>query len=241
LSFAIHHSYVPNKITYFITLSRKTAEPRNGFLRPRPQLRDFPAFAEIFLEDERIRLTVDVFIPEEAGAAYEQEELKAFFSGFIRFETNRVLLPRILKIEPRLSKRRFYPAPLANPSGKSSPDQPVLQAEMVFALAEKPKELSVIAGVDAGRKSKVPIGMTLTQYGLPVIPFTYLAAGKTLILDWTDPRHSRTVSPTVRHDPEAPFSSFLYVEQHEVRHEILARVSALEGWMDAGKRIGVFK
>jgi hypothetical protein len=69
-----------------------------------------------------------------------------------------------------------------------------------------------------------------------VIDFRYLGAPAKLNLDWVDPWYSRFDNPNLKRHHKSALMSFLYIEPHEVRHEVLIRVKDLENWMDLGLR-----
>jgi hypothetical protein len=67
-----------------------------------------------------------------------------------------------------------------------------------------------------------------------VIDFRYLGMEEILDLDWEDPWYSRFRNRNLKRRYDAPISAFLYVDNFEVRKEIVARPKDLQQWVDLG-------
>jgi len=106
----------------------------------------------------------------------------------------------------------------------------VIRAELRYQFPEGvlPDNLSLIAppGVD--------IGFVLYHQGVAVNDYRYLASGYTLALDWQDPWYSSFSTVQLIRRYSAPMSGFIYVENFEVRKEIIVRPRDLQRWVDLG-------
>ena len=69
---------------------------------------------------------------------------------------------------------------------------------------------------------------------MAVNDYRYLATGYTLTLDWSDPWYSSFNTRNLARQYSAPMSGFIYVENFEVRKEIIARPKDLQRWVDLG-------
>ena len=64
--------------------------------------------------------------------------------------------------------------------------------------------------------------------------FRYLGSEEVLRLDWDDPWYTQFDNRNLRRQYYAPISVFLYVENYEVRKEIVLRPKDLQQWTDLG-------
>jgi hypothetical protein len=114
------------------------------------------------------------------------------------------------------------------PVQADTPD--VVSASLFYPFAEgvPPSRLVLIApgGID--------IGFVLYHKGVAVNDYRYLGSGYELIIDWEDPWYSRFKSNQLRRQYSAPMSGFIYVENFEVRKEIIVRPKDLQRWIDLG-------
>lgn len=78
------------------------------------------------------------------------------------------------------------------------------------------------------------IGFVVYHKGVAVNDFRYLASGYLLDLDWEDPWYSSFNTFQLKRQYSAPMSGFIYVENFEVRKEIIARPKDLQRWVDLG-------
>jgi hypothetical protein len=219
-----------------------------------------PNIAEIYVEDDRLRLLLEVSIEDlevfgdlipndllaqvEAGRPTLAERLQRFSSQTFRVATeDGTPLQAELKLaEPRLRKDRYSPfAGAINPmTGRRVPSPPedkrVLYAEIEYPFAERPETLTITPPVDEDGMGRLSLGFVTYHNSVPVIDFRHLSAAVTLRLNWNDPWYSRFDNPKLTRHHKSGLMSFLYVQPHEVRHEVLARVKDLEAWMDLGLR-----
>jgi hypothetical protein len=70
--------------------------------------------------------------------------------------------------------------------------------------------------------------------GVAVNDFRYLSQEEALYLDWSDPWYSRFDRKALRRRYFAPAAAFIYVENFEVRKEIIFRPKDLQAWVDLG-------
>ena len=219
-----------------------------------------PNIAEITIEDDRVRLVLEVYIgdletfhdliPDDLLSDAEserptlEERLRRFSSETFRFVTDGgAVLPAELKLaEPRLRKDRFSPfAGMINPSTRQRVPEPpadkrVLYAEIEYPFAEQPETLTIVPPLDDEGVALVNTGFIAYHKAVPIIDFRYLSAPATVTLDWKDPWYTRFESPGLKRHHKSALMSFLYVEPNEVRHEVLTRIRDLEEWMDLGLR-----
>ena len=98
----------------------------------------------------------------------------------------------------------------------------------LFEQAPLPSELTFTAprGED--------IGFVAYHRGVAVNDYRYLAPGYVLKLDWDDPWYSSFNTRNLARQYSAPMSGFIYVENFEVRKEIIVRPKDLQRWVDLG-------
>jgi hypothetical protein len=219
-----------------------------------------PNIAEIYVEDDRVRLVLEVYIGDletfqdllpddwltdiEVERPALGERMRRFSSEAFRFVTDSgETLPAELKfIEARLRKDRFSPfAGMINPTTRqrvpeAPEDKRVLYAEIDYPFATPPKALTIIPPLDEEGVALVNVGFIAYHKAVPVIDFRYLSTSATVNLDWEDPWYSKFDSPGLKRHHKSALMSFLYVEPYEVRHEVLTRIKDLEEWMDLGLR-----
>lgn len=111
----------------------------------------------------------------------------------------------------------------------------VVEVRLTYQLPDRPQTLSV---APPGRHDTpvrfADIGFIVYHAGLPVTDFRYLSGEETLEPDWDDPWYSRFRNRNLRRQFDAPLSAFLYVENFEVRKEIIIRPRDLQHWVDLG-------
>ena len=78
------------------------------------------------------------------------------------------------------------------------------------------------------------IGFVAYHNGVAVNDYRYLASGYILTLDWDDPWYSSFNRRELARQYSAPMSGFIYVENFEVRKEIIVRPKDLQRWVDLG-------
>ncbi len=104
--------------------------------------------------------------------------------------------------------------------------------ELAYPLPARPSTLTLVPPRKPSGYAAVNIGFIVFHDAVPIIDFRYLAGAETLRLDHADPWFSRFDNPNLNRHHREPVMSFLYVEDLEVRHEIIARVRDLIAWMD---------
>jgi hypothetical protein len=210
---------------------------------------------ELHVEEDRVRAVLELLpaqvvelerlIPDELLEGAErpplEERLRAFAEEDLRVEADDVVLvPELVTVEPRLRKPRSSPwAGKPNPvTGQLVPgppeDERVLFVELVYALEGAPRTLSFAPPLDTDGSVRMPIGFVTTHREVQLHPFRYLSQEVVLHLDHGDPWYSEYEHPNLKRWQRGAVMSFLYVEDLEVRHEVLARLRDLEPWLDLG-------
>jgi len=111
----------------------------------------------------------------------------------------------------------------------------VVQVELIYTLQGQPKSLTLrplLGSTD--RFAAANIGFVVYHLGVAVNDFRYLSPEETLQLDWSDPWYSRFENKTLWRRYSSPAAVFLYVENFEVRKEIIFRPKDLQAWIDLG-------
>jgi len=102
-------------------------------------------------------------------------------------------------------------------------------------IISQPQSITLRPPVDdTGRNATATIGFVVYHEGLPVSDFRYLGGVEILDLDWSDPWYSRFQNRNLRRRFDSPISVYLYIENYEVRREIIARPRDLQRWIDLG-------
>jgi len=217
-----------------------------------------PNIAEIFIEEDRIRLVLEIYVknmaefidlfPEDwikKGGVEPpplEERMKRFSNETFQFivdDKDKLQAERIL-VEPRMRKDRPNPfAGTINPTTRQRvpgppEDKRVLYAELIYPFKNKPKILTIIPPLSKSGRPAVSIGFIVYQNGVPVVDYRFLSGSAKLHLDWDDPWYSRFERKALKRWQESGLMIYLYVEPYEVRNEILVRVKDLEQWMDLG-------
>jgi hypothetical protein len=208
--------------------------------------------AEIFIAEDSIRVELEIgvddliafrnLMPDQIyeRMGYEPESFVTRLERFLA-EDWTINLPdgaplsggvASLEARPRVVRDEVTGEPL--PAADKEPE-PVVFAVLAYELPEAPASLTFKppAGDDA-RFVRANIGFVVYHMGLPVTDFRYLGTRETLVLDWDDPWYSRFENKNLRRRFDAPLSAFLYVENYEVRKEIIARPKDLQNWVDLG-------
>ncbi len=76
--------------------------------------------------------------------------------------------------------------------------------------------------------------ISVAHLGLPVIDHDVLTQAETLSLDWQDPWQTHFENPELKRDHGDPVMAFLYIEQQQIKAEIVVRVKELTEWLDLG-------
>jgi hypothetical protein len=219
-----------------------------------------PNIAEIHIGTDRLRLLLEIFIEDlevfrdlvpddllaDAGPnrPSTEQRLRRFSEETFRVvtEDGKPLGAELKLVEPRLRQDRYAPfAGAINPfTGRKVSEAPadkrVLYAEIDYLFDKRPETLTLIPPSDADGMPRVTIGFIAYHSSVPVIDFRYLTGPATVSLNWEDPWYSKFDNAKLTRHHKSGLMSFLYVQPHEVRHEVLARVKDLEPWIDLGLR-----
>jgi len=219
-----------------------------------------PNIAEIYVLDDRVKVKLEVYVgdlssfkelipddwiedPKIKRPSLE-ERIEQFASNKLKFITDDgTTLPVQLElVEPRMRVDRRSPfAGMVNPYTRqrvpeAPADKRVLYAEISYPFDGKPAHITMVPPLDDEGRAEVTLGFIAYHKAVPVIDFRYLGAPARLELDWSDPWYSKFDNPNLKRHHKSAMMTFLYVEPHEVRHEVLIRVRDLEQWMDLGLR-----
>jgi hypothetical protein len=219
-----------------------------------------PNIAEIYVEDDRIRLVLEIYVkdldkfvdllPEEwirktgVDPPPIQERVKRFAAETFQFiaDDKEKLQAELVLVEPRLRKDRPNPfAGTINPYTRQPvpgppEDKRVLYAELIYPFKNKPKSLTIIPPHGKMGRPTASIGFMAYHKGVPVLDYRYLSEGARMRLDWDDPWYSRFENKAFKRWQQSGLLTFLYIEPYEVRHETLVRVKDLKAWIDLGLR-----
>lgn len=219
-----------------------------------------PNIAEIYVMDDHVKVKLEVYVgdlssfeelipddwiedPEIKRPSLE-ERIEHFANNTLKFITDdgEALAAQLVLVEPRMRVDRQSPfAGMINPFTRQRvaeppADQRVLYAEIKYPFEGKPAHITMVPPLDDEGRVEVTMGFITYHKAVPVIDFRYLGAPATLNLDWSDPWYSKFDNPNLKRHHKSALMSFLYIEPHEVRHEILIRVKDLEQWMELGLR-----
>lgn len=140
-----------------------------------------------------------------------------------------------IELAKRIARDEITGAPL--------PIQPddaeiVLRAIIRYQWESKPKRLEIrqpqFKDGQEDRPHLANIGFVAYHQGVAVNDFRYLSNQQTLLLDWSDPWYTAFEQKTLRRRYFAPAAAFIYVENFEVRKEIVFRPADLQNWIDLG-------
>ncbi len=201
--------------------------------------------AQYYIEDQQVRVELEIgleslpafrnLMPDgiyrEMGFGDDtiEQRLPRFFEQDLALLVDGEPLPGyVATIGPsrRVLRDPINGTPL--PVQDEAPD--VIRAELVYPFppGERPNSL-VFAAPPAS-----DIGFVAYHKGVAVNDFRYLAPGYVLTLDWVDPWYSSFNTRNLMRQYSAPMSGFIYVENFEVRKEIIARPKDLQRWVDLG-------
>ncbi len=219
-----------------------------------------PNIAEIYIMDDHVKVRLEVYVGDlqafehlipddwiedtEIERPSVDERIEQFASNTLKFITDdgTALPAQLVLVEPRMRVDRRLPfAGMINPYTRQRVAEPpadkrVLYAEIVYPFKGQPSHITMVPPLDDEDRAEVTLGFIAYHKAVPVIDFRYLGAPAKLNLDWSDPWYSKFDNPNLKRHHKSAMMSFLYIEPHEVRHEILIRVKDLEEWMDLGLR-----
>ena len=219
-----------------------------------------PNIAEIYVEDDRVRLVLEVSVvdldkfvdlwPDNflKASGIEpppiRERMRRFSEETFQFisEDKKKLQAELKLVEPRMRKERPNPfAGMINPYTRQPvpgppEDKRVLYAELIYPFEQKPGTLTIIPPLGTEGLPTASIGFITYHKGVPVVDYRYLSEPAALHLDWTDPWYSRFQNKALKRWQQSGMMTFLYIEPFEVRHETLVRVKDMQAWMNLGLR-----
>jgi hypothetical protein len=219
-----------------------------------------PNIAEIYVLDDHVKVKLEVYVGDLA--AFEElvpddwvkdldiqrpsleQRIEHFANHTLKFipDKGEPLSAQLVLVEPRMRVDRQSPfAGMINPYTRqrvpeAPADKRVLYAELIYPFNGKPNSITMVPPLDDEGRAKTTIGFIAYHKAVPVIDFRYLGSPARLNLNWADPWYSRFDNPNLKRHHKSALMSYLYVEPHEVRHEVLIRVKDLEEWMDLGLR-----
>ena len=219
-----------------------------------------PNIAEIYVEDDHIRLVLEIYVgdldkfvhllPEDflKTSGIEPPPIKERMRRFSEetfqflFEDKKNLQAELKRVEPRMRTERPNPfAGMINPYTRQPvpgppEDKRVLYAELIYPFERKSGTLTIIPPLGKGGLPEAPIGFVAYHKEVPVVDYRYLSEPARLILDWEDPWYSKFENKALKRWQQSGMMTFLYIEPFEIRHETLVRVKDMEAWMDLGLR-----
>jgi hypothetical protein len=219
-----------------------------------------PNIAEIYVMDDHVRVVLEAYVddldvfedlvPNDWVRELDVERpdsaarMRRFSDQVLQVVTpgGERLQAQLKLVEPRQRIDRKSPfAGMINPYTRqrvpqAPTDKRVLYAEIIYPFTGRPSALTFIPPQDDEGRAQVSIGFIVYHKSVPVIDFRYLGAPATLELDWADPWYSKFDNPNLKRHHKSALMSFLYVEDYEVRHEVLTRVKDMASWMDLGLR-----
>jgi hypothetical protein len=207
--------------------------------------------AEVFINDSSVRVDLEIgvqdlevfsdVLPDDVyekltgvSAPIDVRLSRFFQSGFAVKADDQLLAGRL---ETREARKRVVRDAV---TGKALSVQPrdteaVVRVVLRYELSSQPHSLTITPPVRSdSQRATANIGFIVYHRDLPVTDFRYLGAAETLDLDWEDPWYSRFRNPNLKRRFDAPISVFLYVENYEVRKEIIVRPVDLQQWIDLG-------
>jgi hypothetical protein len=219
-----------------------------------------PNIAEIYVLDDHVKVKLEVYVgdletfeelvPDDWVKEIDiqrpslEQRIKHFANHTLKFipDNGKPLPAQLVLVEPRIRVDRQSPfAGMINPMTRqrvpeAPADKRVLYAELIYPFKGKPGSITMVPPLDEEGRAKVTIGFLAYHKAVPVIDFRYLGSPAKLNLNWADPWYSRFENPNLKRHHKSALMSYLYVEPHEVRHEVLVRVKDLEQWMELGLR-----
>jgi hypothetical protein len=207
--------------------------------------------AEIFVEEDQVRVEIEVgaqdveafrnILPDElfeklTGESRPlRERLRTFVdrdwvirAGHEQLECN---VERIASAK-RVIRDEITGEPL---SVQPEDAETVIRIELRYLLGGQPQMLWIRPPLDPDTgMAAANVGFVVYHQGVAVNDFRFLSQEETLQLDWSDPWYSAFDRKTLRRRYFAPAAAFLYVENLEVRKEIIFRPKDLQTWVDLG-------
>jgi hypothetical protein len=163
------------------------------------------------------------------GDTPQAERLQTFFGEDLAIFAEGAALPgSVAEIGP---SRRVLRDPI---NGTPLPIQDeaadVVRVALIYPFAQEPPPSELMFTAPRGAE----IGFVVYHRGVAVNDYRYLAPGYVLKLDWDDPWYSSFTTRNLARRYSEPMSGFIYVENFEVRKEIIVRPKDLQRWVDLG-------
>ena len=208
--------------------------------------------AEIFVEEGSVRVELEIGIADLGGfrnlmpddiyerMGFDPEPFEARLLRFMKedwtvsLSDGSLVAGRLdsLAVRPRIRRDEITGEPMVETDGEV---EAVVFAVLRYGLSGRPESLTFgIRSRGDGRFAAATVGFVVYHEGLPVTDFRYLGVSETLHLDWKDPWYSRFENRNLRRRLDSPLSAFIYIENYEVRKEIIARPRDLQQWVDLG-------
>ncbi len=201
--------------------------------------------AEIYVEDDAVRLDLDIGVPDfgafrsllpdalharmEFGDVPFAERLERFLTQEFRILADgEPLTGRLTAIGPAERVRRDEIT--GEPLPATGEAETVINASFRWSLAGRPAQLEFALALPAD----AAVGYVVYHQRIAVNDFRYLTASQILNLDWEDPWYSAFARRNLRRQYDAPMAGFIYVEPYEVRKEIIVRPRDMQRYVDLG-------
>lgn len=203
------------------------------------------SIAEFHIDETGIRTTLEVglnalpafsnMIPDEIyremglGTEPFEERLRSFLGKDMAVLADGELLRgsiRSMGPEKRILRDPINGTPL--PVQENAPD--IISVELFYPFTEGALPTELVFDSPLG----TDIGFVVYHKGVAVNDYRFLAPGYTLTLDWLDPWYSTFANRSLKRRYSEPMSGFIYVENFEVRKEIIVRPKDLQRWTDLG-------
>ena len=219
-----------------------------------------PNIAEIYVMDDHVRIVLEVYVgdidtfeslvpddwlkQDDGERPSRSERMRNFSEKVLKVLTpdGVPLQASLVRVEPRSRVDRRSPfAGMINPYTRqrvpeAPADKRVMYVELVYPFSGQPESLVFVPPLDTEGRPIVTLGFIAYHKAVPIIDFRYLGAAATVRLDWDDPWYTKFDNPNLKRHHKSAMMSFLYVEDYEVRHEVLTRVKDMANWMDLGLR-----
>jgi len=182
------------------------------------------------LEGFRNILPDDLYAKLGHGRRPIEERMGLFFmKDWVVKADGDLLVPQIQEMKG--ARRIQRDEVTGEPIGES--EETVVLLKLRYLLTGEPKTITFQP--PAGEQGvSANIGFVAYHSGLPINDFRYLSAEEALDLDWVDPWFSAFHNRNLKRQQSAPIQAFLYVDNFEVRKEIICRPRDLAPWLDLG-------
>jgi hypothetical protein len=204
--------------------------------------------AEFFVDENGVRVELEIGMEDIAafrnllpdaiyqGMKYEPrpfaERLVDFFArDLVIAADGTVLAGQLLEMGPRTRVIRDQITGEELPVVEEDAETVVVASLFYPFASQRPTTLAFSPPSQFGIAN---VGFMVYHNTVAVNDFRHLARGMALDLDWEDPWYSAFRTRSMRRSYFAPMSGFLYVENFEVRKEIIVRPKDIQRWVDIG-------